>query len=98
MRNSTYLLAYNSVNCSTVPDLLLGHHNWPLLFSEDHESIQGFFDIRMVFIRLVKRLCVTVKKQTNTYEPHVLLSRTDSSTIHTTLNYKNHLAYRDKRS
>lgn len=66
MRNSTHLLAYNSVNSSTVPDLLLSHHNWPLLFSEDHESIQWFFDIRMVFIRLVEGLCVTAKKQTNT--------------------------------
>lgn len=66
MCSSTHLLAYNSVYSSTVSYLLLSHHNWPLLFSEDHESIQWFFDIRMVFIRLVKRLCVTAKKQTNT--------------------------------
>lgn len=82
MHNSTHLLTYNGVNSSTVPDLLLGHHNGPLLFSEDHESIQWFFDIRMVFIRLVERLCVTAKKETKfTYQLHVPLSRADSSTI-----------------
>lgn len=93
MCGRTHLLAYNSVNSSTVPDLLLSHHNWPLLFSEDHESIQWFFDIRMVFIGLVKRLCVTAKKQTdNTYELRVPLRKTVSCTIHTTLNYKHHPA------
>lgn len=71
MCGSTHLLANNSVNSSTVPDLLLRHHNWPLLFSEDHESIQWLFDIRMVFIGLVKRLCVTAKKQTDTHMNYV---------------------------
>lgn len=62
----SYLLAHNSVDSGTVPDVVLGHHSGPLLFSEQHKGVQWLFDVRLGFLLLAELLSQTVKKNKRT--------------------------------
>lgn len=58
-----HLLAYDCINGGAISDLLLSHHNWPLLLPEDHEGVEWLFHIRMVFVSLVEMLRETAVKR-----------------------------------
>lgn len=62
----SYLLAHKCIDSGTVPDVVLGHHNGPLLFSEKHEGVQWFFDVRLGFLLLAELLSQTVSKNKGT--------------------------------
>lgn len=57
-----YLLAHDCIDRGAVPDLLLGHHNGPLLFPEYHEGVQWLLDVRLRFLLLAEMLRQTAKK------------------------------------
>lgn len=47
---TTNLFAHDCIHACTVSDVCLIHHYLPLLFPEDHECIQGLFNIRAILI------------------------------------------------
>lgn len=51
----THLFAYDCVNFCAITNVRLAHYKWPLLFPEDHESVEWFLHIRPVIIQLGAR-------------------------------------------
>lgn len=58
---SLYLLAHDCIDSGAVPDLLLGHHDGPLLFPEYHEGVEWLLDVRLRFFLLAEMLRQTVE-------------------------------------
>lgn len=51
--NLTHLFADNCIYASAIPNFCLIHHNRPLLFPEEHESVEWLLYIWAVLIQLV---------------------------------------------
>lgn len=48
----THFFADNCIYACAIPNFCLIHHNWPLLFPEEHESIEWLLHIWAVLILL----------------------------------------------